>query len=139
MEHELKHFLESLVSNENAPVMETVMKGYKCIFEGYADVVDEVSVDATTRFNQMVAYNASLDGNNILSFLQRSSESLNPRYSVDEEPGLDNFGTSDLVRNPYRSTPLDLDSQVDAGHMTMDSRSFENNLGLTAEDMKDLF
>jgi hypothetical protein len=139
MEQELKQFLESLASNENAPVMETVMKGYKCIFEGYADVVDEVSFDATTRFNQMAAYNSSLDGNNILSFLQRSSEQLNPRYSVDEEPELDNFGTSDIMGNPYQSTQIDLDSQVDVGHMTMDSRSFENNLGLTAQDMKDLF
>lgn len=139
MEQELKHFLESLTSNENAPVMETVMKGYECIFEGYADVVDEVSVDATTRFNQMAAYNASLDGNNILSFLQRSSERLNPRYTIDEEPELDNIGTSDIMGNVYSSAPIDLDSQVDAGHMTMDSRSFENNLGLTAEDMKDLF
>lgn len=139
MEQELKHFLESLVSNENAPVMETVMKGYDCIFEGYADVVDEVSVDATTRFNQMAAYNSSLDGNNILSFLQRSSERLNPRYTVDEEPELDNIGTSDIMGHTYRSTPMDLDNQIDAGHMTMDSRSFENNLGLTAQDMKDLF
>ena len=86
----------------------------------------------------MVAYNTSLD--EIISYRSfNDHQSLNPRYSVDEEPELDNFGTSDLVRNPYRSTPMDLDSQVDAGHMTMDSRSFENNLGLTAEDMKDLF
>lgn len=138
MEPTLKHFLESLSRTNNSAVMETVLNGYKCIFEGYADVVDIESIDATTRFNQMAAYNASLDGNNILSFLQRSSERIASQYSVDDEPELDLYSTSTFNSNSYNN-PVDLDHHIDAHEQNINPRSFENNLGLTAQDMKDLF
>jgi len=135
MEQDLKKFLEALSSEENTSLMENVLKGYSCIFEGYADVRDEHTLDATTMFNQRTAYNSSLEGNNILSFLQRSSEKLSGRYSEDTESELDNNSTSDFSASNYGRQP-DLD-QVDASYYNQ-PKSFEDNLGLTANDLQDL-
>lgn len=138
MEQDLKKFLEALSRDENSSLMENVLKGYSCIFEGYADVRDEHTVDATTMFNKRTAFNSSMEGNNILSFLQRSSEQLSGKYSVDNEPELDNNGTSDFNGGNFgRQADLDVSTQIDASDYN-NPQQFEDNLGLTASDLQDL-
>lgn len=138
MEQDLKKFLENLSREDNKSLMENVLKGYSCIFEGYADVRDVESVDATTRFSRQAAFNASMDGNNIMAFLQRSSENLANKYMVDTEPELDNIGTSDYTAPSYgRSYDLDSYDQVDAAEYNQ-PQSFEENLGLTSKDLEEL-
>lgn len=135
MEEDFKSFLTALSRDENSSLMENILKGYSCIFEGYADVRDEHTLDATTMFNQRAAYNSSLEGNNILSFLQRSSEQLSDKYTIDNEPELDGNGTSDFTASNYGRQP-DLD-QVDASYYNQ-PKSFEDSLGLTASDLQEL-
>jgi hypothetical protein len=138
MEQDLKKFLTALSRDENSSLMENVLKGYSCIFEGYADVRDEYVADATTMFNQRAAFNSSMDGNNILSFLQRSSEQLAGKYSDDLEPELDNNGTSDFRGGNFeRQADLDVSSQVDASDYNHPQR-FEDSLGLSASDLQEL-
>ena len=138
MEHDLKNFLHTLSREENKSLMENVLKGYSCIFEGYADVRDIERVDATTQFSRRSAFNASMDGNNIMAFLQISSESLAGRYTVDHEPELDNIGTSDFMTPSYgRSHDLESYEQIDAADYNQPHR-FEENLGLTSKDLEAL-
>lgn len=138
MEQHLKKFLEALARDEDSPLMENVLKGYSCIFEGYADVRDIDTTDATTRFNRQAAFNASMDGNNIMAFLQNSSERLAGNYSVDTEPELDNIITSDFNAPSYgRSADVDISRQIDAADYNY-PQTFEDNLGLTPDDLKDL-
>lgn len=138
MEPDLKKFLHALSREENKSLMENVLKGYSCIFEGYADVRDVERVDATTQFSRRAAFNASMDGNNIMAFLQRSGESLADRYTVDYEPELDNIGTSDFMSPSYgRSHDLDSYEQIDAADYNQ-PKSFEENLGLTSKDLAEL-
>lgn len=142
MEQDLKKFLTALSRDENNSLMENVLKGYSCIFEGYADVRDEYTVDATTKFNQRAAFNSSVEGNNILAFLQRSSEQLSDKYSDDFEPELDNNKTNDFIgasygRHSNLDTNLDTLDQIDASNYN-NPQQFEDSLGLSATDLQEL-
>lgn len=132
METHLKDFLRTLYRDECSSLMDSVFKAYYCIFEGYADVRDEHIVDTTTLFNQRAAYNASLQGNNILSFLQRSSEQLLNKYTIDDELELDEYDTTHITSGNYgeeRDIPASYYNNIDV---------FEDNLGLSARDIQDL-
>jgi hypothetical protein len=121
MNNKFNQFLDKLETKQNKSLIESIRQGYSVIFEGYADVRDIESVDAITKFSRQAAFNSSMEGNNILTFLQNSSEKLSNLYTYDDEEHLDGNPTSSF--NQYEA-PI--------------QKSFEENLGLTAADLNDL-
>ena len=114
-------FLHKLENEQNKSLIESVRHGYSVIFEGYADVRDIESVDAVTMYNRRAAFDSSMNGNNVLAFLQNSSETLSNKYTYDDEDYLDDNPTSEF--NQYQAPK---------------NQSFEQNLGLTADDLANL-
>jgi len=112
-------FLGRLETETNKPLIEAIREGFNAITEGYADVREE-RVSAMDNFNQMASMTASSLGNNVLNFLDSSSQKFAHLYTVDEEPELDYRATSEF--NQYHA-PIVIKDEI------------EEDLGLTADDL----
>lgn len=122
-------FLNNLERDDNKSLVESIRQGFNVIFESYADVVENSVIhqdgtDAVTRFTRRTAYDSSMAGNNILAFLERSRNDLSSLYSHDEEAELDTVHTSEFNQMLQTNIP---------------KHSFEDNLGLTASDLSNMF
>ena len=154
MNGELIHnFLTNLESEDNHSLIEAIREGYECIFEGYADVVDVNYVDPVSRMNRQAAYDNSLNGNNALSILQRSSEILNNDFYSrfpDNEPELDVYTTTvytgDNMQaiesdNPYKDMDDDFDlTQKRTGmyNQNYEDDGIDDSFGFSSSDIDTL-
>jgi hypothetical protein len=138
MQDKFTSFLKKLENSDNKSLLEAVSKGYQCIMEGYADVRDEVDeVDTLSQFNNMAVREASMQGNNVLAFLDQSGKQNASRFSVDTDEELDGNPTNDFNGAVIFTPEVEEELQIDASsHNTM--KSFEDNLGLTPKDLQDL-
>lgn len=75
----MRSFILSLKNEQNASLIEAILAGQKAIFED----------GALQRFNQHASEIASNYGNNVLAFLQTSSNELASRFTEDDEEELD--------------------------------------------------
>lgn len=118
-------FLNQLKTIDNKVLIETIEKGFNTIIESYADVREE-KVNPLSEFNQMASNTAHLMGNDVLNFLQQSSERNAHLFSVDENPELDTIPTSE-----YRQFS-------DPDVVLKPKDEIEDDLGLTAGDLLEL-
>lgn len=118
--NQLKQFIDSLKTTSNAPLIEAAMAGYNSLFEGYADVVTQPSVDGNA-FAKAQRFAASV--NPAMNLIGRSQSELNSLYSDDEDSWLDKRYTSDVAR--FEPT--------DAPEPTGDIH--EDSLGITAREL----
>ena len=132
----LKEFIKAFETNDNKSLIESINTGYKCIFEGYADVRDIETEDAVTMFNRHAAYNSGFGENPVMSFLQRSGESLKNMYSEDPNPELD-YITTTIHFNPTDSIQS-VESYDDYEEEEPSNDDYSDGFGLTSRDLKDL-
>lgn len=116
MKAKFEAFLSRLETESNSTLIETIRKGFQAVTEGYGDL-REAPVQAIDTFNQMAAMTASSIGNNVLNFLNTSRDLNKHKFTVDEEPELDNYLTSEF--NQYSEEIPEIDE-------------FEENLGIAA-------
>ena len=113
MKAKFEAFLSRLETANNKPTIDTIRKGFNAITEGYGDL-REAPVQAIDQFNHMAASTASSMGNNVLNFLNHSADQRKHMFSVDEEPELDNYYTSEF--NQYEEEFLERDEiETDLG------------------------
>lgn len=134
----LKQFIDSFTTKENASLIESIHTGYSCIFEGYADVRDIETEDAVTMFNRQAAYNSSYGSNPVLSFLQRSSEMLQNKYTEDPNPELDSIRTTIHYEPTDGMQSYDNDLYENYYETQANDEDYDNGFGLTSRDLKDL-
>lgn len=106
MDKKVEEFL-NLLESEDKDLISAIKAGYSVIVEGYADVVpDRVEQTTLERFNGKAANLAASMGNNLLHFLQNSSNILKSRFNFDDESHLDNNPTSPFNQHiePNRKT-----------------------------------
>lgn len=116
----LRSFLNKFNDSIDSSLLESLQKGYNCIFEGYGDVVAEEHEDALSTFNYNATYNNGFGVNPVMAFLNNSSNEINKIYSVDEEPELDNIPTHgneiiqtmDTSVSNDSSMPTDFDDDI---------------------------
>lgn len=86
---DIRNFIKSMKTEQNSSLIEAILAGEKAIFED----------GALQRFNQNASEIASNYGNNVLSFIQHSSEQLSSMFSSDEDFE-DDIGTRCSVADP---------------------------------------
>lgn len=133
----LHSFLESFDEGSEKALMESIRKGYSCIFEGYEDPRDIEQEDAVTQFNRMGAYNSNFGVNPIMAFLQQSGERLRDRYSEDPNPELDSV-TMTVHYEPTDDRANDGYDDYDEYNTPETDDSYDTGFGLTNRDMSDL-
>lgn len=120
--NQLKQFIDSLKTTSNAPLIEAAMAGYNSLFEGYADVVTQPSIDGNA-FSRAQRFAASV--NPAMNLLARSQSQLGSLYSEDEDAWLDKYHTSEVSRfSP--TEPIEFEPTGDV---------HEDSLGLTAREL----
>ena len=134
----LKEFLNSFDNYKDASLIESINNGYKCIFEGYADVRDVEQEDAVTMFNRHAAYNTQFGSNPVLAFLQRSGELLKNRYSEDPNPELDLITTTVHFEPTDGMEAYGNESYEDYTEAQVNNDDYDDGFGLTSRDLKDL-
>src|SRR5574343_107900 len=112
----LKEFLNSFDNYKDASLIESINNGYKCIFEGYADVRDVEQEDAVTMFNRHAAYNTQFGSNPELDLITTT---------VHFEPtdGMETYGN---------------ESYEDYTEAQASNDDYDDGFGLTTKDLKDL-
>ena len=125
MKPKFEAFLSRLETETNAPLIETIRQGYKAVTEGYADVVEDV-VSPIDNFNRMGAMASANMGNNVMNFLQGSSDYLSHLYTKeDEEPELDRITSN-------------FDQHYEPMEEIIPRDEITEDLGLTASDLANL-
>lgn len=120
--NQLKQFIDSLKTTSNAPLIEAAIAGYNSLFEGYADVVTQPSIDGNA-FAKAQRFAASV--NPAMNIIGRSQNELNSLYSDDEDSWLDKRYTSDVAR----FEPTEAIEYVPTGDI------HEDSLGITAREL----